>query len=224
VVRTYYGQSADLPILLDSLVVERHRQETLLPNLTTQVFLVDTEPVKQNRSLAHNNPYAQSFEAWLFELQRRAQARAGRPVVHIMEPTFKLNKTTYGYDATNFVLDYLRSHQREHQCTHYMFTNGDNYYVPSLWRDLQRMLPQFDFMVWDFLTRYPFQHNSMSVQYTKGRIDLGTFIIHSDYLLKKPGLHFGYLAESDYFFIHEAIQNVPKAKRKQLHQVRMAHN
>jgi acyl transferase domain-containing protein len=225
IVRTYFGQAAQLPTLLDSLVMERHHQATRLPDLTTQVFVVDTMPEKHYPAHA-NDPYAQSFGEWLSKLQQSAEARAGRPdAVRILEPNFKPDKETFGYDATNFVLDYLRARQSQYQCSHYMFTNGDNYYLPVLWTELQALLPKYNLIAWDFLTHHPRPHNLISVKWERGHIDLGTFIVRSNYLLENnQTLNFGYGFAADFEFLKKLLPLVPADKRYVLHQARMAHN
>jgi hypothetical protein len=226
IVRTYFGQAAQLPTLLDSVVMERHHQATQLSRLTTQVFVVDTMPQKHYPSYG-NDSYAQSFGEWLSELQQSAEARAGRPdVVRIVEPDFKPDKGTFGYDATNYVLDYLRARQSQYQCSHYMFTNGDNYYLPALWVELQTLLPKNDLIAWDFLTHHPRrEHNLISVKWELGYVDLGTFIVRSDYLLEnKQTLNFGYRFKADFEFLQKLLPLVPPDKQYMLHRARMAHN
>lgn len=224
IVRTYYGQATALPSLLDSILVEQYTQETKLENLTTTAFVVDNMLAKHHPNLTRTDPHMQSFPTWMKELQLRANARVGREAVHLLDTGDLMpDPLSYGYDLTNFALDYVIRNNETHYCTHYMFTNGDNYYLPSLWTELQGLLQTNDLIGWDFLTHHPRKRsNVIKFQWKYRFTDLATFVVKASYI---GNLRFR-LEEfaADWYFAEQLTVVVPGNRTARIGLVRMTHN
>ena len=73
-------------------------------------------------------------------------------------------------------MDHLLSDtEHKYQCTHFMFTNGDNFYVPDLWRLLAENLPKHELVAWNFLSHY--RNEVKKVRLQRYQIDLGAFVV-----------------------------------------------
>lgn len=230
IVRTYHGHVPALPTLLDSLVIDKHQQEGI--DLSTRLFVMDTNP-EQNVSKLEGIPYAKDFGRILDCMIANANRRAGRmDAAHKLVCPVPMLPNKYGYDATDWALTHILNSTTPGTCTHLMFTNGDNYYLPSLLPELAQQLKSKDIVAWDFLTHHPRQHNMMSVDFKMGLIDLGSFVVKTDWVRSLP-IGFQNAAPpraklamfaADFYFIKALEARIPQERVAFIHNARMAHN
>lgn len=250
IVRTYHGHTPVLQTLVDSLVIEKHQQANI-PKLSTRVFLVDTES-NADRNLTklqedapqtnQNMPYAKDFNATLDAIVAHGNQRAGRPdAVYRLDCPLSTDPDRFGYDATDWALQYILENytagSREHTCTHLMFTNGDNYYLPSLLPDLEYHLSRKnDLVAWDFVTHLPRrnQHNMVKVAIKPRFIDLGAYCTKTRWI-RQLGVGFQKVAppdaeevlryySADYYMAKALADIIPENRIFLIHHVRLAHN
>ena len=85
-------------------------------------------------------------------------------------------RESYGYDLTDWVLESLLD---SGGCDYFMFTNGDNYYMPALGEVLDREMKEGrDIVAWDFVTHHERDgSNVIGVKLARRFVDLGSFVV-----------------------------------------------
>lgn len=83
---------------------------------------------------------------------------------------------SFGYDATDTMLDSLLDAS---DCTHYLFTNGDNFYNNDWLQKISGPVQAGKLMVaWDFITHHNRPgHNMISVKFVRKFVDLGAVLV-----------------------------------------------
>jgi hypothetical protein len=238
IVRTYFGHARVISALLNSLVIEKNQQKDI--HMTTRVFLVDTQPPSPND--ISSSPHAASFSNLLDCLVLEGNQRAGRHgAVQILRVPFSSNPKTFGYDATDWVLEHLlhnttttQENVERQTCSHFIFTNGDNYYVPQLFQELPYNLKNHDFVAWDFVSHH-FWRKVRTVRLNHSYIDLGAFIVSAD-LIRTANATFlprGVAMDdldrdrtfaADFYFAKHLTDGLPKERILLRHEVGMVHN
>jgi hypothetical protein len=209
--------------------------------MTTSVFIVDTQPPSPND--ISSSPYAASFSNLLDSLIVKGNQRAGRHgAVQILKVPFPSNPKTYGYDVTDWALEHLlhnnvttstAQENLEQTCTHFIFTNGDNYYLP-FFGELPYNLKNHDFVAWDFVSHHR-GRITLPVHVQRASIDLGAFIVSADLIratsatflprgVAVKNLDSARTFASDFYFAKQLTNGLPKERILLKHQVGLVHN
>jgi hypothetical protein len=223
---------------LDSLVIEKNKQRDI--PMTTSIFIVDTQPPSTED--ISSSPYAASFSKLLDSLVVKGNQRAGRHgAVQILKVPFRSNPKTYGYDATDWALEHLLHNNvttstaqgsLEQPCSHFIFTNGDNYYLP-FFGELPDNLKNHSFVAWDFVSHH--KKRTVSVKLKPSKIDLGAFIVSADLIrstnatflprgVEVDSLDQERIFTADFYFAKHLTDGLPQGRILLLHQVGMVHN
>lgn len=216
VVRTHKGHANILPITLLSLTQQNYQGE----DVKIAIFVVNTD----------FESYAESD--FMHAAAADANIKAGKKVVTVLDASFhKIPpiQKTFGYDVTDRVLDVLMD---EKDCTHFLFTNGDNFYVRSLVDWIKpAMLEGKQLIAWDFLSHHPRKYNLIQVQFIRGHVDLGSVLVDRR-AIERNRPHLRFLPEGagtqslfarDYFFFQEIYNQVGEESVALIHQVLFVH-
>ena len=145
IVRTHPGQAKLLPITLLSLTQQSYQGA----DVSISIFVVNTD----------SKGYAES--EFMHVATADANMKAGQKVVSVLDASFHKKsprKATYGYDVTDRALEHALMGKTN--CTHFLFTNGDNFYVRSLVEWIKpAILEGKQLIAWDFLTHHKRDHN-----------------------------------------------------------------
>lgn len=216
VVRTHIGQANILPITLLSLT-----QQSNQGGLALSLFVVNTD----------SEDYLES--KFMHIAAADANMKAGYNAVTVLDAAFHHEpprKGAYGYDVTDHVLELLLDEKQN--CTHFLFTNGDNFYVRSF---LDWIGPSVvdgkQLIAWDFLTHHKRKFNVIKVQFIRKQVDLGSVLVDRRAIqMKSPHMKFlphgddtRHLFARDYFFFREIYDYVGESNVSIIHQVLFAH-
>lgn len=216
IVRTHKGHANLLPITLLSLTQQSHQGD----DVKISMFVVNTD----------SESYAESD--FMHAAAADANMKAGQKFVFVLDASFHKippNKATYGYDVTDRVLDVLLG---KRICTHFLFTNGDNFYVRSLVEWIKpAVLEGKQLIAWDFLSHHKRNYNVIKVQFIRSYVDLGSVLVaRRAIVMKRPHVRFlpdgsetGDLFARDYFFFKEIYDQVGEQNVSIIHQVLFAH-
>ena len=197
-VRTYEGHAQTVKNTVNSLL----RQS--VEGVTVRVFLVDTSPAA---------PGAEAFARTLRQVRDDANAKYGACAVSVLEVPFDPLDDAYGYDATDWATGVMLSAAG---LTHFMWTNGDNYYVSTLFETVVPLLRSgAELVAWDFFSHHPRRDGQrITVKIQRRFIDLGSFIA-SERAVAESGAAFMPLGPytpdtfaRDFFFVDELHRHV----------------
>eukprot|EP00578_Thalassiosira_sp_NH16_P025891 CAMPEP_0181089152 /NCGR_PEP_ID=MMETSP1071-20121207/7153_1 /TAXON_ID=35127 /ORGANISM="Thalassiosira sp., Strain NH16" /LENGTH=668 /DNA_ID=CAMNT_0023171087 /DNA_START=115 /DNA_END=2121 /DNA_ORIENTATION=+ len=257
IVRTHPHQADLLPITLLSLTQQSYTtsaQHNSYNNdegdVALSIFVVNTDPIN----------YAEF--AFMQNAANDANRRVGHAAVTVLGPSFHTTelppvKNVFGYDVTDRVLDMLlltENHPKYHEdpkCTHFMFTNGDNFYPQNL---LESILPAMkigkQLIAWDFITHHKRKSNVISVEIKRRFVDLGAVLVTREAILNTEegvsiisetesdaqvmgrmmhkrflpnGIQTSDIFARDYFFFKEIYDQVGKENVEIIHQVLFVH-
>jgi len=140
------------------------------PSTEVRAYLMDTG--------SSSAAFLNELHYWIDDIN----GQTGRCSAHLLEPPFDPEPSFYGYDATDWALDTLLA---SGSCTHFLFTNGDNYYLPSLVEEVAKEIEKEKlFIAWDFLTHHPRKDsNVITVRLQRQFIDLGSFVVSASVLV-----------------------------------------
>ena len=202
IARAYSGQ--DLTSFL-SLA----RQES--SNMEVRIFFLNTG--------ADSEQNGERFTDKIKELATSSNKETGCCNVHLLEPPFQSEPSTYGYDLTDWALEALID---SGGCTHFLTTNADNYYIPGFLAATEEEINKGkDLVAFDFLTHHPRDGtNVIDVKLERKFIDLGSFVISAE-VVRKSGATFlpsGLATEEmfarDWFFV-DKVQKYMKENKRQ---------
>ena len=154
--------------LSDELSQHHTRLNNHPPRVLHSIFLVNTD-----RDLVDKEGI--SFVEKLERAVAASNDDTGRCNAQVLHPPFSPSPKSYGYDVTDWALQLL---VESGGCTYFMFSNADNYYLPTLLSELVvKMDEGRDFIAFDFLTHHPRTlTNVVNVQIKRKFIDLGAFV------------------------------------------------
>ena len=227
IVRTHPLHVNILPTTLNSLL----SQQTYLLStqndddlLTLSIFVVNTDPINYGIS------------EFMYDAANDANRRIGYDAVKVLGSSFHATapvKNVYGYDLTDQALDMLLLKEEDPKCTHFMFTNGDNYY-PTYF--LESVIPYIrkgkQLIAWDFTTHHPRKiTNYIKAEIKRGKIDLGAALVTREAILNKEegdstihhkrflpnGSRTTGMFARDYFFFKEIYDQVGKENVEIIH-------
>lgn len=217
IVRTHVGQANLLPITLLSLTQQSYRG--LDVNLSISV--VNTDP----------ESYMESD--FMHSAAADVNLKAGSVVVTVLDKSFHSRppiRGVYGYDTTDLVLHSLLA--RESICTHFLFTNGDNFYSRSFIYKIQPLISEGKQLIaWDYITHHPRDYNVIKVQIIRGHVDLGSVLVNrqaielnsTEVKFLPQGRNTGDLFARDFFFFKQIYDKVGEENVGLIHQVLFAH-
>jgi len=167
IVRTCPSHRVQLPALLLSLLAATESQ----PGTSVLGVVVDTE--NHGRSLAYID------RAIVLASMMTSDKSVFHAVNHRM-PGFVGNRTLYGYDATQLVLDSMMlggGGGGGSDCTYFLFTNGDNLYSRYLFTSLHdKMQARVDLIAFDFVSHH-IGNQMHPVAFQFAEIDLGSALV-----------------------------------------------
>ena len=172
-VRTYAKQRRVIDALLIAIVTQY-----ATPHVTLETILVNTED--DGDYSRHLSQIATKYS------QHSTPVSVLSPSESKLKP-IRFRVRDYGYGKTEWALQVLLA-SKAHNCTHFLFTNGDNYYIPSM---LQTVAPDllagYGIVAFDFITHHPRSNipssNLISVQLRRGEIDLGSAIVKREAII-----------------------------------------
>jgi GT2 family glycosyltransferase len=162
IMRTYPGQANLLGIPLLSLTQQQYLQSN--DDISVRVFLMNTDPVAYKET------------TFMTEVASVVNTAAGYEAVLVMEASSSPSWAhAYGYDATDTMLDRLLDAS---DCTHFLFTNGDNFYNNEWLTRIAGAVKAGKLMVaWDFTTHHKRGHNMITVKFQRKFVDLGAVLV-----------------------------------------------
>lgn len=211
IMRTHRGQVNTLPIPLLSLTNQDYDGD----DVSVRIFLTNTDP----------ETYSET--EFMTGAVRDTNSRAGYEAVTISMAKDRPVERAYGYDVTDVILGDLLAAD---YCTHFMVTNGDNFYSSS-W--LGTILPYIndnkELIAWDFLSHHPRDYNVISVKFERKFVDLGS-VLFARRAVDRTGARFlpsGILTDDmfarDWWFFKTLKEGAPNSSVSTIHQVLYAH-
>ena len=197
IVRTHPLHVNILPTTLNSLLSQQTYTRSAQHDIQISIFVVNTDPIKYGIS------------EFMYDAANDANRRIGYVAVKVLGSSFHATapvKNVYGYDVTDQALHMLLLKEEDPKCTHYMFTNGDNYY-PTYF--LESVIPYIkkgkQLIAWDFTTHHPRKiTNYIKAEIKRGKIDLGAALVTREAILNK---------EKDDNTIHQHKRFLPNGSR-----------
>ncbi|KAL7543262.1 hypothetical protein ACHAXR_012764 [Thalassiosira sp. AJA248-18] len=216
IVRTHVGHANLLPITLLSLT----QQSYTGLDVNLSIFVINTDP----------QGYMES--GFMHSAAAYTNSKAGLDLVTVLDESFHKkppSKKAYGYDVTDLVLEHLLV--SECNCTHFLFTNGDNFYSRSLVEWIQPSISDGKQLIaWDFLSHHKRKYNVIQVQFIRQHVDLGSVLVDRRAIEVNP--HVKFLPQGgrtvdlfarDFFFFKEIYDRVGPQNISVIHQVLFAH-
>lgn len=190
IVRTHPRQANLLPITLLSL--------------TQQAYFRNNDDVAMSLFVVNTDPKDYTDTAFMTDAAEDANKRAGYAAVTVLDSAIinggPPDKSMYGYDVTDKILETLlvknegnrslildsattkgavagpMAKSTNSTCTHFMFTNGDNFYNNQL---VDSVIPSLQdgkrFIAWDFISHYKIK--IFEVELKVQQIDLGAMLV-----------------------------------------------
>ena len=224
-VRTYHGHRVHLPGLLTSLFVAAEA----LHGVFVDVFLVNTEPGASSPS---GSPFPDVLRQMKEAADRGEYGGDGRSSVTVLDapPNLPWSPEAFGYEFTDWALQRILE-LGSSRCRWMMFTNGDNYYMPYLFTELEEYIYRgFDMIAFDFITHhFRLYTNVVHVKMRRGHVDLGAVLISRDVIqgapeaVFLPGNDTGDKVARDFHFIKRMSRRIPPERTVLVHRVLFSH-
>mmetsp|Transcript_14700 Transcript_14700/g.29993 ORF Transcript_14700/g.29993 Transcript_14700/m.29993 type:complete len:515 (+) Transcript_14700:2-1546(+) len=198
------------------------RQES--SNMEVRIFVLNTDADSEQNGVR--------FTDRIKALAASSNEETGRCNVHLLEPPFQSEPSTYGYDLTDWALEALIDSAG---CTHFLTTNADNYYIPGFLAATEENINKGkELIAFDFLTHHPRDGtNVINVKLERKFIDLGSFVTSAE-VIRKSGATFlpnGLATEElfarDWFFVDKVQKYLKENQRQEqislIHKVLYSH-
>lgn len=212
IMRTHLGHAN---VLIHPLFSLTHQEDSGV-DISVRVFLTNTDAVTygETKFMVDAAEYTNSVAG--FEAVKVLPFRSSIPWSH-----------AYGYDVTDIILDELLETS---DCTHFLFTNGDNYYnkywlthIAGAIKDGMQMI------AWDFTTHHLRESNMVSVKFQRTFVDLGSVLVDRRAIERTGarfvphGLHTTDFFARDWFFFKHILDVIGKKNVAIVHQVLFMH-
>jgi hypothetical protein len=174
VARTFAAGGHHIHSFLDGLMYQD------IADMEPRVFFVNTDVDVEEGGVL--------FSEKLKNTVRESNLESGRCNAHVIELPFSPDPGSYGYDATDWAVETLLD---AGGCSHFLITNGDNYYLPQFMEIIsEKINAGYQFVAYDFLTHHQRDKtNVIEVDIKRKFIDLGSFVLSAD-VLRKSGASF----------------------------------
>jgi hypothetical protein len=195
IVRTYSGQSAQLPVLLMSL-----SESARMANFSIIFYVLDTDPTREpsryiQRAILTSESY---YTAARYE--------------HVVLQNFKPSKATYGFEDTDLLLAQMLTSTKEtdKSCAYFLVTNGDNYYSPLMFKVLRE---KFESKIDVITAKFVHRTQLINTVFARGAVDLGAVFMSRRAIVetKVKFLPNGYktsdLFARDWFFFNAILRS-----------------
>jgi hypothetical protein len=215
IMRTHPGQAGMLGVPLVSLTQQQYLNAN--DDISIRVFLMNTDPV------AHKETQ------FMTDAASYANSAAGYEGVLVMEASSSPSLDhAYGYDATDTMLDNLLDAS---DCTHFLFTNGDNFYNSEWLTQIAGPLKAGKHLIaWDFTTHHERDGtNVIHVKFVRSFVDLGAVLVRRR-AIEQAGARFvplgpftGDFFARDWWFFKGIYDAVGESGVAYVHQVLFMH-